>query len=137
MEKEIGNVVKIEGDKADVLLHSREVCGHCGARFSCVAGSGVDRIMTVSNRLNASVGDKVEIEISEKTKVLSAFLLFFMPLLLIIVGYYLANIFSHSEESGILGAVIGFFLSGFILWIVNKIIVRDQRARPHMKRLIH
>jgi positive regulator of sigma E activity len=38
MEKEVGRVIKIKGNEAKVVLHSRSACGHCGARFACVAG---------------------------------------------------------------------------------------------------
>ncbi len=137
MEKEIGRVIKIKGNEAEVVLHSRTACGHCGARFACVAGDGVDRIMTVQNHLNAKVGDQIEIELSEKTRIFFALLIFFMPLVFILVGYYLATGLFHTEGSGIWGAVLGFIGSGFILWIANKIAVKNQRINPHMKRLLH
>lgn len=137
MEKEVGRVIKTRGNEAEVLLHSRSACDRCGARFACVAGEGVERIMTVQNHLNAKVGDRVEIELSEKTRIFSALLIFFMPLVFILVGYYLATGLFHTEGSGILGAILGFIGSGFILWIVNKIAVKNQRVNPHMKKLLH
>ena len=91
MEREVGKVIRIKGDKAEVLLHSSAACGTCGARFSCALGTGVDRIMTVTNRFHAKVGDQVEIELTEKTRILSALLVFFMPLVLIVAGYFLGT----------------------------------------------
>jgi positive regulator of sigma E activity len=137
MEREVGRVIRIKGNKAEVLLHSSAACGTCGARFSCALGSGVDRIMTVPNRFHAKVGDQVEIELTEKTRILSALLIFFMPLLLMVIGYFLASDIFHSQGIGILGAVLGFVISGFILWLANKMAVKNQRVNPHMKRLIH
>ena len=137
MEREVGKVIRIKGDKAEVLLHSSAACGTCGARFSCALGTGVDRIITVTNRFHAKVGDQVEIELTEKTRILSALLVFFMPLVLIVAGYFLGTGIFHTQGSGILGAVLGFIISGVILWMVNKIAIKNQRVNPHMKRLLH
>lgn len=137
MEKEKGHVIKTEGNKADILLHSKEVCGHCGARFSCADESGVQRVMTLQNRLDAKVGDQVEIVLSEKNKIYSALLIFLMPLVFIFVGYYLTTSVFHIETTGIWGAVLGFLTSGVILWVVNKIVVKNQSVTPQMKRLIY
>ena len=137
MEREVGRVIRIKGNKAEILLHSRTACGTCGARFACSAGAGVDRIMTITNRLNARVGDQVEIELTEKTRILSALLIFFMPLLLMVIGYFVASAIFHSQGIGILGAVLGFVISGVILWTANKMAVKNQRVNPQMKRLVH
>jgi len=93
--------------------------------------------MTVTNRFHAKVGDQVEIELTEKTRILSALLVFFMPLVLIVAGYFLGTGIFHTQGSGILGAVLGFIISGVILWMVNKIAIKNQRVNPHMKRLLH
>ncbi|UCF65380.1 MAG: SoxR reducing system RseC family protein [bacterium] len=84
MEKEMGQVIRIEEEKADILLHSGEVCSHCSVLFSCTTAASADRIMTFENSLNARLDDRVEIELSEKTRIYSALLIFFMPSLFII-----------------------------------------------------
>jgi len=120
MEREVGKVIRVKGDNAEVLLHSSAACGTCGARFSCALGTGIDRIMTVRNRFHAKVGDQVEIELTEKTRILSALLVFFMPLVLIVAGYFLGTGFFHSQGRGILGAILGFILAGLSCgWLIK------------------
>jgi positive regulator of sigma E activity len=53
MEKEVGRVIKIKGNEAEVVLHSRTACGHCGARFACVAGAILMSLSTVIVAINA------------------------------------------------------------------------------------
>jgi sigma-E factor negative regulatory protein RseC len=97
MEIEIGRVKELRGDKAVLYLHSHSKCHHCGAKMICGAGNGVTRELTIPNSLSAKVGDQVKISYQESSRILSAFLIFIVPILLLIAGYIFGFNRSQSE----------------------------------------
>jgi len=63
---EQGDVVRLEGDLAIVVIRRGEACGHCAAAGACHALSGEAlQELTATNPIGAAVGDRVEVEIRE------------------------------------------------------------------------
>lgn len=106
--KNTGLVTEICDDKIKVRFIKESACG--GNCASCGACNSKPVEILIKNTLGAKCGDKVEVE-SDTGKILfSAFLLYIVPLIILISVYLIANMFAKEIYSIIL-SVIAFFLS--------------------------
>jgi sigma-E factor negative regulatory protein RseC len=104
-----GFVIRVEGECAFVsVLRPSE----CGDKCSNCSGSCnlKEMIVEVPNRLNAAVGDRVELKMMPEQLVRLTFLLYTMPLLIFVIGVFLgysvAGSFGLSED--LTGLLLGF-----------------------------
>ncbi|HDL19514.1 MAG TPA: hypothetical protein ENH29_10700 [Bacteroidetes bacterium] len=135
MEIETGWVKELQNGNAVLRLQTNSKCSHCGAKMACGAGNGVTRELAIPNSLLANVGDQVEISYRESSRILSAFLIFIVPIILLIAGYVFGFNRSQSESVGVLWALIGLALGFLILWFVNKIFGEKRAFVPQMIRI--
>ncbi|MEO6118576.1 MAG: SoxR reducing system RseC family protein [Methylotenera sp.] len=111
--------------KTDVLatleLERRTACGICGQKRGCgnatwgkLLGHNT-HAFTAENCINANVGDSVVVGIDEHAVLRSVFYLYIVPLIGLMLGTVLAELFLHHPLYVILGAISGLVL-GF-LWV--------------------
>jgi sigma-E factor negative regulatory protein RseC len=124
MIEETGQVVDVQGEFAWVESERRTSCGGCAAQEGC--GTGViartlgNRKVTlkVVNRIDARVGDRVVIGISETGLVRGALAVYALPLITLfagaLCGYWLAG---DSELATIAGAATG--LAAGLAWLTR------------------
>lgn len=77
-------VVSVCGDKAIVKISKSSACGHDCA--SCKACSNPSYEISVINKIGAKVGDKVLIETKTSKVLFASFLLYILPVVLLILG---------------------------------------------------
>lgn len=85
--KETGEVVKLEGKTAYLLFRRTSMCAKCGA-CGIVAGQNTVTV-TAANTLDASVGDRVEVEFSSDNALKSSLVAYVFPLIMLFVGIWL------------------------------------------------
>ncbi len=123
-------------DKAMVKLVRDKKCQGCHA---CdLFGDGSASISAV-NGIDAKPGDVVEVNIGSDKVLFSSFIVFLLPILLIIVGYFLGHHFFapqgySGEEYGIGGAGIAFLFS---LWISKQIDKTVSKKHPSAAHIIN
>lgn len=79
--REEGVVVKESKGYVEVKVDKKDACSKCGM---CLFSENANHtIFTAKNVKNAKVDDKVIIDVKEKGKLLSIFLIFLVPLILI------------------------------------------------------
>ncbi len=115
--RNLGYVVNIADNVAEVVLGEHLDCKHCGA---CMAVLGQkQRKVRAANDIGARVGQKVEIEIAPSQAVLASFLIFILPLFVAFgggfAGYYLARHLGISSEVGTVAFGGGFLAVSFLL----------------------
>ncbi|MDZ7271456.1 MAG: SoxR reducing system RseC family protein [candidate division KSB1 bacterium] len=115
--REYGQVVAVDGDRAQVKVVRGDKCGECQVCRAFGEGGG---IMEARNRIGAAVGDLVEVEVSPKTVVGHSMLLFIVPLVFLMLGYVLGRALpwpatGGAEMRGILGAFLFLTLSFFLV----------------------
>ena len=127
--KKCGSIVSLFDNTAYVFMKHEDGCS--GKHDCCpFKDSHVNAVMmknfmiTAHNRINAKVGDLVEISVSEKKLSGFAFLLFIFPLLMIFLGAlvgYLISINSYQTNIfSITGGIFGFLLSLYIIRRIDK-----------------
>ncbi len=134
MEKEVGTVKTISNGRAMVVLKSKAGCSTCGARFACAAGEGPVRELRIANTLNARPGERVEIGFKPGSRVLASFIIFVLPILLVLAGYFAGASAGRTQNSGILGAGAGLLIGLLLLAVLNRLYASVEAFRPRMLR---
>ena len=125
---QVGYITNINGDIAEISVKRSSSCGDkCS---SCKGGCSVQGMSIKSkNTLGAKVGDYVEIRTQTNIVLKSAFIVYVLPLVMLIIGVFIgitifANLGYNNYES--LGFVVGLIFLG-MSYILLKVI--DKRIK--------
>ena len=122
--KQKAMVRSVSGETAQVQYHRPTAChGDCS---KCAGGCGAmaaqeEIVVTAQNLIGAKVGDTVYIEGETKKVAWAILLVYVMPVVLFLIGYFLGQQWDRGNLIGILG----FFL-GLVLAVLES---RRQRKR--------
>lgn len=116
-----GIVRKLNKNTVDVEIHRSSACGESCA--SCGLCPGTETITAAENTLNAVVGDRVIIDMSDKKVLGAAFLVYIIPIIMLIIGYAVGSAVFHKESIAI--------VSGFLLMVLTfaVIILIDKKIK--------
>jgi sigma-E factor negative regulatory protein RseC len=130
MIEEYAIVTNCSGTQATLEIERRTACGLCGQKRGCgnatwgkLLGHN-SHAFTAENAVNAKVGDSVVVGIDEHAVLNSAFYMYVVPLIGLLLGTVLADYFFSNQLYVILGAVLGLVL-GFI-WVKGHLIGRNK-----------
>ncbi|HEX9970584.1 MAG TPA: SoxR reducing system RseC family protein [bacterium] len=136
MENEVGTIVKIKQGKMLIELNSGGQCNLCGAAEACVPVNDAGRKITLPySNTNLKVGNKVRIIIKPKIRIISAVMVFVIPILFLIIGYFIGIKIFETENLAIVFSFVGLLLSFGLLWMINKIISNGQNFIPAIVEL--
>ena len=121
MIEEHAVVTGCNNSQATLEIERRTACGLCGQKRGC--GNATwgkllghkSHAFEADNPINAKMGDSVVVGIDEHAMLKSVFLLYVVPLLGLLIGAVLADIFLKNEFLVILSAASGLALS--FLWV--------------------
>ncbi len=135
---ENGIVIKVERDLAWVMMTKGEQCAGCTACKSF--GEGRFEIVA-ANSLGARPGDNVEVEINPKQVVKYSAIVFLLPVLALIIGYFLGSswltILGWSQEAaGIIGSLGMMLLSFLGIAAYDRLIGRSQSVTAYISRVL-
>ena len=133
--REVGEVVRIEGDKAVVRIRRSSACQRCGA---CGLGSSSDEMLvTLPNSLNAKPGDMVELTLESVHLLKASAITYLIPLaaliLGVIVGYILGGYLAMDRQ--LAGAVLGLAFTALAFMLIramDPIFKRSNSFTPSM-----
>lgn len=114
-------ITRIENDYAWIEAQRETSCGTCSAQKGCGTGLLAKTIgrrfvsMRVHNPICAQVGDNVIIGLPEDSFLKTAFLTYFLPLLLMLLGAMLFATLTSNQLFVVLGGLAGFLLGWLIL----------------------
>ena len=106
-----GIVVADEGENIKIKIRRSSACGESCA--SCGICGSNDLIISVPNSDGLNVGDIVDIEITDNKILKYAFLIYIVPLVFLLAGYFSGSYF-WDENTGI-GLSIALFILSFAL----------------------
>lgn len=115
-----GRVVRIDGDFVEVAIPRSERCKSCGI---CPFGKDDTILLRIQMSTPVKVGDRVRVKTEDRYVILSAFILYIVPVIALLGGYILGGLFSTSE---IFKIIFGFLFMG-ISFFVNRII--DKKVK--------
>ncbi|RKD34640.1 SoxR reducing system RseC family protein [Thermohalobacter berrensis] len=139
---QIGYIVSTKGNIAEVDIRRSSACGDkCG---SCSGGCNAPKIrVKMKNTLGAEKGDLVEIKTKTNVVLKSAFIVYVVPLIIMILSIF-AGIngfkslgFSNYESLGFLTGLFSLGLSYIILKNIDKKIKEKNSLNFEMVKIIN
>ena len=142
MIEETARVIEVRGQQALLQTERKNACQSCSVKSGCgtstlakVVGQRSSQIV-VDNTLNAAVGEQVVVAIEESALVQGSFVVYMLPLLMMLIMGILAEILFASELITILLALAGLFLSMIIVRYVLSVSGLKKSIQPHLIRRI-
>ncbi|MBF0126795.1 MAG: SoxR reducing system RseC family protein [Magnetococcales bacterium] len=141
MMREEGIVVSLEGNIAVVSGQRQKMCGSCHSASTCgvLSGGLGQRAVKIRarNACNAQVGERVFVELSERSFLKASFLVYILPLVVLFavvswtrffVQHYALTIDVEALSAGV--GVLG--LGATFIWLRRRSVrlERDEREMP-------
>ena len=109
----------LPGGKAEIAVTRGTACGSsCGSCESCIYANEMHII--ASNPVNAQRGQKVEIRSSSSLVYRAAVLVYILPLLLLLAGYFAASALGGNESVCILVSFLAMTAGVIVLVLTQK-----------------
>ncbi|MFC1541980.1 SoxR reducing system RseC family protein [Candidatus Latescibacterota bacterium] len=131
-----GKVISTDGTKARIKVATVAECAGCASKSHCHTGGNTSRELTVINECGAKVDDDIIFEVTPVKFILSAVLIWILPLLSMVVGYMVAERFA----SGIwpIAAAFAFLVVAFgFLKIIDNTISGGKTFYPVITKIVH
>jgi len=131
-----GTVLSVDGNKAKVKVLTSLECMSCQSRNHCPAETGGTRIITVINEYGAKVSDYVVFEADTGKVILSAILLWIVPLIAMIIGYIAGERFAGGLWS--IGVALIFLVTTFaLIKLLDSKLSDSSTFYPFISKIIH
>ncbi|SEG72770.1 SoxR reducing system RseC family protein [Marinobacterium lutimaris] len=129
MIEEVVQVSRIEGEEIWIEASRQSACAACSAKKSCgqgalsdwMSGKAVELTVLNPNRVLPQVGQSVVIGLEEGSLIKASVMVYFLPLLALILASVATRIIGGSENvqilAGLVGLVVGFV---FARWISTR-----------------
>ncbi|UCE07861.1 MAG: SoxR reducing system RseC family protein [bacterium] len=127
------SIVNINNEKVVAQMEAGSQCQHCGAKHACSAIGGVVRQIEIPAKNDVQVGDHVTI--SYQSQMVSALLVFLLPVLFLLAGYFIGFALFGTEGKAILTALGGLIAAFFINWFLNKILAQERHFLPTILKI--
>lgn len=117
---EVGRVVSIDGLDVEVEIIRKEACSGC---HGCDIGKKEFMNIKAVNLCEATIGDKVKIDLGNKDFLGATFVLYGIPLILLVMGfvggYYLGDVINLNKDlTGFVAGIVLLLLA--YKWIKSK-----------------
>lgn len=139
MGEEIGKVTKVSQGQMTIQLSRGDHCNVCAAKSLCSfeGPNSAYRFLNIPSVSGINEGNQVTLEYRESSRILSAMLVFLLPLLFLVAGYFLADWYFDFINREIVGAVAGLVLSGVVLFLLNRILTKSRFFLPKVLKKNH
>ncbi|MFO7815890.1 MAG: SoxR reducing system RseC family protein [Halanaerobiales bacterium] len=138
-------VVNVDGDKAKVVVTRHSACSKCNE--DCILGldesHGQDKVyVDVKNNKDAEIGDTVSIEIKDSSLVLGSIMIYLIPLLFLVVGYFVGANLSFlfgalsQELTGILFSFLFLYISYHFTKKLDKKLSKNNKFQSEIIGII-
>lgn len=138
MIEEYAIVTSRTDKQATLEIERRTACGLCGQTRGC-GNAAWGKLLghnshgfTAENPVDAKVGDSVVVGINEQAVLNSAFYLYIVPLMGLLIGTVLADYFFDNQLYVILAAAVG-LAAGFV-WVKGHLIGKNKSGAAYNKK---
>lgn len=136
MAVEKGIIKEIKGSMVQIEVEHGSGCSSCHVKSACMMGSNSKmRSIWIENNINADIGDSVAFNIEEKGVILSSLILYLFPVIFLITGVVISNIYSDSfkiekDLASAFGGFIGFIFAFIIIKILSPVLKKNKIFTP-------
>ena len=123
--------MSINNNFAKVKLNVQQDCQKClSVGFCNYGGEKNKKIMEAVNSVGAKVGEEVRIYVPSKYSLISAFLIFSLPLLFSLIGVMVGIIVFKEEVSQIVGGIAGIIIGIIIVKLIDIRMGKGSKTKP-------
>ncbi len=143
MLEEQGLVTQLVGNSVTVITKNQLACSSCKVAETCGNGivekylSGKMFSSLIINRLNAQVGDTVIIQIPKSSITKASLIVYFIPLLGIMLFAIIASWLNQSENITILSSLVGLALGMLVTKYYNHKVIKKELYQPKMVSIVN
>lgn len=138
-------VVDVTGDTAKVVVTRHSACSKCNK--DCILGmedshEQDEMYVEVKSKKNVEVGDTVSIELKDSSLVLGSLMIYLIPLLFFVGGYFIGARLSwlfgtlSSEVAGILSSFVFLYLSYRLTKKIDKRISKSEKFQSEIVNIV-
>lgn len=137
--RESGRVVTVHDGTVDVRM---EVSAKCRGCTACTHGAGGETIMHgVRDRLGATVGDTVDVDIPDSVRPLAAVAVFAVPVVCLLAGYLAGFLLSRPlglvpDVTGLVTALVAANVAVIGVRAADRRLARSERFTPKVSAII-
>jgi sigma-E factor negative regulatory protein RseC len=133
--REFGIIKSIAASTAKVGIHPHGGCRNCQNRSGCFGHESKEAVLEAVNGIGAQPGDRVEIEVPSSTTMGGALIIFGVPMVGAIAGYFAGAANGRGETGGMYGSLLGVVGSFLLVWICYRLFLRNIMRRPYVVRV--
>ena len=112
-------VKAIDGKTLVIERNNPGACNGCRANLFCNMQNKSE--ITLETEDTFEIGDEVELLVSPQSRILSSFIVYIVPLLVLVIFYFISfELFNFSEIVSIVISFISLIVSFFIIKLFNK-----------------
>lgn len=142
--EEIGRIMELNGKEALVKIERHSACSKCTHKCNLASSTHEsDEIkVKVNNPIGASKGQLVKLEMREEPLVLASLIVYLIPLLGLITGYFagiwLAPTLGYraGEGIGIIGSLVFLAISFIMVRIIDNLLGKKKNFHPWIKEIL-
>ena len=139
--REVGEVIDCDDNIAKVKVVKKSACNKCDKPCplsSTETHEKKEMVFQLQNIIRAKKGDQVIIEMENRSLVISSLLMYLIPIINMILGYFIGrwvgvsyNIFT-AEISGIIGTMVFLFISYLVLRYIDSKLISGDEIKPKL-----
>ena len=133
MVEKIGDVLEVYDTYCNVKIKRDSACGENCA--SCGACKHSESHITALNEINAKKGDRVMITMSTKALYIICFVVYMVPIIFMVAGYFISSYLLKNEDYAIFGAFVGVLVGVFLGKLLDR--TAGKKYMPKIKRVIY
>jgi positive regulator of sigma E activity len=132
MGKEVGKITRIKNGWMIIQLQSGEQCNACASKSACFFAGPASKYRYIKiHRLPVyAEGNTISLGYRESSRIVAALVVFFLPLVLLLAGYFMGNALLAGINGGILGAIVGFMFSIPAIYLLNRWLSHSHLFSP-------
>ncbi len=142
--EQLAKVLHNNGDKALVKIERQSACQECHRECLLAVNEHEvkDMEVEVDNPVQAKAGQTVKIEMNEANLVMASLIVYILPILGMITGYFLGSwigsrfLLLSANTSGIIGSFILFFLVFLMVRMIDLRLKDNKGYHPQITKVI-
>ncbi|MFW6006963.1 MAG: SoxR reducing system RseC family protein [Bacillota bacterium] len=142
--QEIAQVIEDKGDTVLVKVDRHSACSKCDKNCALANDHEQDEIVVEveNSSFNLNKGQQVILQMKEENLVFSALIIYLMPLIFMITGYFIVNWFlgifpvNLGENYGILGSAVFLILSFYFIKKINNRLKYNKNFQPQIINIV-
>jgi len=141
MRTEQGIIESTDNQRATVRIERTSACAHCDSRDACRVMGGKAEVIEVPNPFNAKVGDRVEIGVPTGTYLKFTLMVYFLPVVALIIGAFLGKAWGPSlglasPLADVFGGGLFMVLTFLVLKRFDQAVKKNKDYQPYMTRIL-